>query len=144
MLECRLEGRRKTWTAEHEGYRRLRVPATHRRSVSLDADTRTVAVVDTLDVAGEVPVRLSWHLGPEVDVVLDGTVARLSWHTDGERRHASLTLPQELRWAAHRGEEDPIQGWYSPGFGRRVPATSLIGHGQASASSSLVTRLTFG
>ena len=52
-------------------------------------------------------------------------------------------LPGELSWTAHRGEEDPILGWYSPGFGRRTPATSLIGHGHASASSSLVTRLTF-
>jgi hypothetical protein len=143
-LECRPEGRRKTWTAEHEGYRRLRLPATHRRSVSLDADTSTVTVVDALDVAGEVPVRLSWHLGPEVDAVLDRSVARLFWHAHGERRQATLALPEELRWAAHRGEEDPIEGWYSPGFGRRVPATSLVGHGQGSASSSLVTRLTFG
>jgi hypothetical protein len=144
VLECGLDGRRKTWAAEHEGYRRLPVPATHRRSVSLDADTRTLTVVDTLDAAGEVPVRLSWHLGPEVNAVLDGAVARLSWRAGGERRRASLALPKGLRWAAHRGDEDPIEGWYSPGFGRRVPATSLIGHGEASAGSPLVTRLTFG
>ena len=144
VLESRLEGRRKTWTAEHEGYRRLPVPATHRRSVSLDADTRTLTVVDSLDVPGKVPVRLSWHLGPDVDAVLDGRVARLSWHAGGERHEASLALPEELRWSAHRAEEDPIQGWYSPGFGRRVPATSLTGDGQGSAGSSLVTRITFG
>jgi hypothetical protein len=143
MLECRTEGRRKSWIAEHDGYRRLRVPATHRRAVSLDMDSRTLTVVDGLEVAGEVPVRLSWHLGPEVTAVLDGTVAQLTWHAGGEVREASLALPGELQWAARRGDEDPIEGWYSPGFGRRVPATSLVGQGQASSICSLVTRLTF-
>jgi Heparinase II/III-like protein/Heparinase II/III N-terminus len=143
VLECRTEGDRRTWVAEHDGYRRLPVPATHRRSVSLDADSSTLTVVDTLAVEGDVPVRLSWHLGPDVTASLDGSVAHLSWHVDGEVRTATLQVPPELRWSAHRGEEDPIQGWYSPGFGRRVPATSLIGRGRGSASSPLVTRLTF-
>jgi hypothetical protein len=144
-LEFRTDGRRQSWTAEHEGYRRLPVPGTHRRTVSLDADTRTLTVVDALDVVGETPVRLSWHLGPEVDAALDGPVAHLSWRAPGgEARAATLALPPELRWTAHRGEEDPIRGWYSPGFGLRVPATTLIGSGPGSASTSLVTRLTFG
>jgi hypothetical protein len=144
VLECRTEGRRQSWIAEHDGYRRLPVPATHRRAVSLDADSRTLTVVDTLHTFAEVPVRLSWHLGPDVTALLDGTLALLSWRTGGELREAILALPGELRWTAHRGEEDPIRGWYSSGFGRRVPATSLIGQGSTSASTPLVTRLTFG
>jgi hypothetical protein len=143
VLEHRAEGRLQSWTAEHDGYRRLTVPATHRRAVSLDADTRTLTVVDTLHTFTQVPVRLSWHLGPEVTAVVDGRVARLTWQAGGEPREARMTLPGELQWTAHRGEEAPIEGWYSPGFGRRVPATSLVGLGRASAAGSLVTRLTF-
>ena len=71
-----------------------------------------------------------------------GTLRRLV--CGGEARGATLALPPELRWTAYRGEEDPIRGWYSPGFGLRVPATALVGHGRGSASTSLVTRLTFG
>jgi hypothetical protein len=118
------------------------VPATHRRAVSLDAGTRALTVVDTVHTFEQVPVRLSWHLGPDVAAVLDGSLARLSWRAGNEQREASLTLPAELRWTAHRGEEHPIQGWYSPGFGRRIPATSLIGQGTAAASTPLVTCLT--
>jgi len=143
LLESRTEGPRQTWTAEHDGYRRLSVPATHRRAVSLDRDTRTLTVVDTLHTFTEVPVRLSWHLGPDITAVIDGSVAWLTWLAGGELIQARLALPGELSWTAHRGEEDPILGWYSPGFGRRTPATSLIGYGHASASCSLVTRLTF-
>ena len=56
-------------------------------------------------------------------------------------RRGRLMLPRELSWTAHRGEQDPILGWYSPGFGRRVPATSLLGGGTRSSSTRLVTTL---
>ena len=100
-------------------------------------------MVDTLDTAGGLPVRLSWHLGPDVAVELDGALARLAWEAAGDRRQASLALPDELRWTTHRGEQEDVLGWYSPGFGRRVPATSLVGEGTGTAATRLVTTLTF-
>jgi hypothetical protein len=75
-------------------------------------------------------VRLAWHLGPDVDVVLDGTVAELSWSAGrGRLRTARLHLPEQLAWTAHRGETTPVLGWYSPGFGQRVPSWTLVGAG---------------
>ena len=38
-----------TWSAEHDGYRRLTTPTMHRRSVTLDSPARRLTVVDTLD-----------------------------------------------------------------------------------------------
>ena len=136
-------GALQSWSAQHHGYRRLEVPAVHRRAVSLDTERRDLTVVDTLDVTGELPIRLAWHLGPDVSVELQDGGARLSWHVAAELREARLALPGELRWSSHRGEENPPLGWYSPGFGRRVPATSLIGEGIGSPSTRLVTSLTF-
>jgi hypothetical protein len=49
------------------------------------------------------------------------------------RRAALLELPSELSWAAHRGGTDPPLGWYSAGFGRKEPATTLVGSGLAGA-----------
>jgi hypothetical protein len=43
-------------------------------------------------------------------------------------------LDPHLRWHVHRGEEEPVLGWYSPSFGERVPAISLIGRGAISDS----------
>ncbi len=131
------------WTARHDGYRRLEVPVEHVRQVALDSRRRRLTVVDSLETAGEVAVRLSWHLGPDVSVELDGARARLSWPVAGEPRTAVMTLPAELDWTVHRGELDPPLGWYSPGFGRRVPSSSLVGRGPASGASRLVTRLAF-
>ena len=38
-----------TWSAEHDGYLRLKNPTTHRRSVTLDSPRRRLTIVDTFD-----------------------------------------------------------------------------------------------
>lgn len=129
------------WTAEHDGYSRGREPAAHRRTVHLDRDRREVTLHDEVRAPGPRDCRLAFHLGPEVTVVLDGHSAVLSWHD----RTASLELPPELTWTAHRGEENPPLGWYSTEFGRREPATTLVGAGRAGGprQEALVTTLRF-
>jgi hypothetical protein len=128
-----------SWSAEHDGYRRLSPPTVHRRSVTLDSPGRRLTVVDTFDTTAEVPLRLSWHLGPEVHVDLNGAVATLSWQVGPNSRRGTLVLPEGLAWTVHRAEVEPISGWYSPRFARRVVATSLVGLGTGSSSMRLVT-----
>ena len=130
-----------TWSAVHEGYLRLRTPTTHRRSATLDSPGRKLIVVDTIDVTAAVPLRLSWHFGPDIVVHLDGTCATLSWQVGPDRRQGTLLLPDTLAWTIGRAEVDPIEGWYSPRFGTRVPATSLIGRATATSSTLLITQL---
>jgi hypothetical protein len=130
-----------TWTAEHDGYRRLKAAVTHRRSVTLASPQRRLTIIDTFDAMTEHPIRLSWHLGPHILVDLNRGYASLSWSVGPERRRGSLLLPSGLTWTSHRADVDPVEGWYSPRFGARVPATSLIGQGMASFSTRLVTEL---
>ncbi|MFL6126863.1 heparinase II/III family protein [Actinophytocola sp.] len=113
----------------------------HRRTVHLDRDRREVTLQDEVRAPVARDCRLAFHLGPEVDVVLDGHSAVLSWHD----RTASLELPPALSWTAHRGEEHPPLGWYSTEFGHRVPATTLLGAGLAGGQRqpALVTVLRF-
>ena len=54
-----------------------------------------------------------------------------------------LNLPRGLSWTLHRGETGPILGWYSAGLGQRVPAVTLLGRGQATRDTPLMTRLQF-
>jgi hypothetical protein len=129
------------WSAEHDGYLRLTPPAMHRRSVTLDSPKRRLMVADTVDATATIPLRLSWHFGPDVLVELSGACARLSWTVGTEKRRGTLMLPAALTWTCHRAEITPIEGWYSPRFGYRVPATSLVGNGMASSSTCLVTEL---
>jgi hypothetical protein len=130
-----------TWRAEHDGYRRLKIPTTHQRSVTLDSPRRLLTVVDTFDAAATAPARLCWHFGPGVLVDLEGAQAVLSWQVGSDTRRGTLFLPAGLEWTHHRAEVDPVVGWYSPRFADRVPATSLIGDGAVSYSTRLITEL---
>ena len=142
VLTARTSGETLLWQAEHDGYSGGRGAARHRRTVELDGDG--LRVLDEVDARRSRTARLSHHLGPEIDVELAGTVARLRWR-DGEARcSATLTLPPALAWTLHRGESDPPLGWYSPGFGRRRPAYTLVGTGAVGpGTGSLRTVLAF-
>src|SRR5208283_3422824 len=135
-------GKAAEWTADHDGYLSLRPPARHRRSVRLDRATRRIEIVDKID-GGQYAVRLAFHLGPEVQAELDGCCAVLRWDAAATPGEARLVLPPQLRWSLHRGETDPILGWYSPGLGERVPAFTLLGRGRCTPSASFVTRVGF-
>ncbi|MFD3991160.1 alginate lyase family protein [Streptomyces sp. NPDC058583] len=126
------------WCAEHDGYQR----SVHRRRVELTAASRELRVVD--EVRGDPgSVRLAFHLGPAISADLAGNRAVLTWSRDGEDRSAVLDLPGELSWRAHRGETHPPLGWYSAGFGRKEPATTLVGTGFADGVSGFTTVLGF-
>jgi hypothetical protein len=130
------------WTAEHDGYASLDPPARHRRSVLLDRASRSIDIIDQFD-SGSQDIRLAFHLGPEVQAELDGSGAVLRWPDAAAPGAARLELPGALRWTVHRGQTDPILGWYSPGLGRRVAAFTLLGCGRCEPGAPLATRLEF-
>jgi uncharacterized heparinase superfamily protein len=127
------------WRAAHDGYRRLRPPAVHRRTVRLHRPARRLVVEDGLEGDGAHDCRLAFHLGPEVACSLRGSRASLSW--DGGRRAATLILPPRLDWVCVRGRTEPPAGWYSPAFDQRVPAFTLLGTGRVTGDQVLVTVL---
>ncbi|NKQ55755.1 heparinase [Amycolatopsis sp. K13G38] len=120
-----------SWSAEHDGY----APATHRRSVELTDGT--LRIHDEVLSPRRHQSKLVFHLGPEVTVQLDGARAELKW----EGGNAVLDLPPQLSWTEHRGSAGPPLGWFSPGFGRKVPTSTLVGRGYA---AELTTVLRFG
>ena len=81
--------------------------------------------------------------GPDVQAELEEPCAVLDWPTASTPGAARLELPPGLRWSLHRGETDPVFGWYSPGLGRRVPAVTLVGCGRCVPGMPLITRLEF-
>lgn len=127
------------WCAEHDGYRH----AVHRRRVELTAASHELRVIDEVRGGPRRAVRLAFHLGPAIAADLVGNWAVLTWTREGEDRFAVLDLPGQLRWRAHRGETDPPLGWYSAGFGRKEPSTTLVGTGFADGAEGFTTVLRF-
>ncbi|WP_371749739.1 heparinase II/III family protein [Streptomyces sp. NBC_01283] len=126
------------WCAEHDGYQ----DSVHRRRVELTAANHELKVVDEIRGPRRA-VHLTFHLGPTIAADLVGNWAVLTWTREGEDRFAVLDLPGQLRWRAHRGESDPPLGWYSTGFGRKEPATTLVGTGFADGTEGFTTVLRF-
>ncbi|GAA2475288.1 alginate lyase family protein [Streptomyces longisporus] len=126
------------WSAEHDGYQ----GSVHRRQVELAAESRELRVLDEVRGPGGA-VRLAFHLGPAITADLVDNRAELTWTRDGEDRSAVLDLPGQLSWQAHRGETDPPLGWYSAGFGRKEPATTLVGTGFTDGTEGFTTVLRF-
>jgi Heparinase II/III-like protein/Heparinase II/III N-terminus len=136
------EGTVARWTGAHDGYARLRPPATHTRSVRFDRAARSIEFSDEVKGGGH-DVRLAFHLGPDVHAELAGSVATLAWSTGSGQGTARLALPGELSWKLHRAETDPVLGWYSAGLGSRVPAGTLLGTGRSTPDNPLITFLEF-
>ena len=107
------------WTAEHDGYAVLSPAAKHRRSVRLDPAARSVEIMDVVDGGGH-DVRVAFHLGPDVEAVLDDGVAVLSW-PDAGLAAARLELPGQLDWPCIRARL--IRSWAGtpPAWGRVLP-----------------------
>ncbi len=135
-LESAKDGEVVAWSAAHDGYQSLNPPVRHCRSVRLASRLRQLEIVDRLETTGKHDLRLAFHLGPEVDVRMVGKNAELAWPDDLATRCARLILPDGLSWSLHRGETDPVLGWYSPSFGVKQPAWVLIGHGTCSGTGS--------
>jgi len=139
LIEQRVEEPLLCWSACHHGYRRRAAGVTHYRRVQLDPDRRALTLEDWIDADSAHPVALAFHFGPAVTAELAGSAVRLRWPGFSGR----LVLADGLSWRLHRGELDPPLGWYSPGFGQRVPAWTLIGRGRLPPATRLSTVLHF-
>jgi hypothetical protein len=139
------QGSPRTWSGEHDGYEVLDPPVTHRRAVSLDDRARRVDIEDVVTTAGTHALRMAFHLGPQVECSLEGNVALLEWPSPGgATAGATLELPPGCAWSAHRGESDPVLGWYSSSFGSIEPTTVLVGERNSEPGRTILrTALTF-
>ena len=143
VVQHGLDADTSTWTARHMGYQRLAGSPVHERTVRLEKLARRLVIEDRVHSGTGHEVRLHFHLGPAVAVALDGARAELTWTgRDDEAGRALLSLPRGLHWSSHRGETDPVIGWFSPRFGVRQPTTTLTGVAPFS-DDSLVTTLDF-
>jgi hypothetical protein len=89
-------------------------------------------------------VRLAFHFGPEVKVQLAAAAATITWGSPSRGGSARLELPSELSWTLHRGETNPILGWYSMGLGQREETFTLLGRGNCRPGQTFPTRLSLG
>jgi hypothetical protein len=112
--------------AEHDGYRRLAEPVTHRRYVVAPPDRHSVLVVDLLTGEGAHRVRTSWPLHPGLAARTAGTTHLVSRDGRPVLQVATAATAQAEPWAV-RGDEQARLGWWSSRFEAWEPAW-LVGN----------------
>ena len=124
------------FSGHHDGYADS-LGARHRREIQYDATAQVFQFRDIIETAGSIPVEQFWHCHPECDVHL--TDNRLVILT-GQAR-VTLELDRELQWQLMCGDEERPAGWYSPRFDVKVPAATIVGHGETSDTTEYQTRI---
>ncbi|MFO1402552.1 MAG: heparinase II/III family protein, partial [Steroidobacteraceae bacterium] len=119
---------------EHDGYMRLPAPATHRRTLQLDAATRTLAIEDEIVSEGAHQVALHFHLAEHCE--LEPPVGQRCVIRVGAQR-VTLRVDPSLELAVLPSSEDPIQGWVSRGYHHKVAAPLLVARGRTSGNTRL-------
>lgn len=126
-------------TGWHDGYRRLSPPIRHEREVVFDEMSRSYSIIDRIQGKGEHSIEAFFHLPPECSLkeeeegyLLTNGSARVALRPDRQFRDRTVLC----------GSLSPIGGWYSPGYDRKTPSTTLRLALVARGSTQLVTTLT--
>lgn len=108
--------------AEHDGYVKEFNLRHHRQFARVGP--RHVTITDSLSGAGLAqPVEIGFLVHPDLEIAATGDVWQIH---DGERVLLAIQANGRVTGAVQRGLEAPLRGWYSPGFGEKVPASRLV------------------
>jgi hypothetical protein len=106
--------------AEHDGYKRLDDPVVHRREIARSGCE--FEVVDTLECRGSHAIERCWHFSEDCDVSVEG--ASVIAENNGLTVRIVAEDPS-TRIVCLTGSENPIGGWVSRRFDKKVPSTSV-------------------
>ncbi len=112
-----------TVNAQHDGYTRLAEPVIHAREIIHDKNRAGFAIVDSFSGKGEHNITLCFNLHPEVMLQKKG---KNTLELVRGRDRVRLGLDPRLQIKLYKGSIKPIAGWYSPRFGVKVAAYSVM------------------
>jgi hypothetical protein len=127
-----------TVVGEHDGYRRLPDPVTHRRELELAGHAGILTLRDDIVAAAEHRITLHLHFAEH---------ARLVGQSD---HHWVFALPDarvvveldpRLMAQVFCGSTQPMRGWVSRGYHHKAPAPTLVASMVARGPLQLVTRI---
>jgi hypothetical protein len=112
-----------TVAGEHDGYRVLPNPVSHRRQLQLFGSRRELLIRDELVGKGRHQADLYLHFSESC------VVHKISEHffsiECGEQR-VNLELDACFEIETHEGSNEPLLGWVSRGYHRKARATTLV------------------
>jgi hypothetical protein len=128
------------FVGEHDGYRRLAEPVTHRRELRYDTQLRRLTVIDQLQAQAPHEVEIAWHFAEGAQLSCDDDERVLATHGRVSARLACEA--QGFGVTLHRGEKAPrILGWVSRRFDEREPTTTVVFRGRIDRPTTITTQI---
>ena len=125
---------------QHDGYTAIGVM--HQREISYKSNTKSIEITDTVTSskpAADAQGSVFFHFAPDVEVMQNES----HWIATRPKsiRKLRIELDHKCKWRIVTGEFDPIQGWYSPIIGLKVPASVLVGIRTGALPFRLTTKI---
>ena len=122
----------------HDGYRRLQDPVIHRRSVEINKEKETIEIKDVLEASASHKIAIYFHLSPQCQI---NKSAGNKWCITNNNKTIELMTDDKLDCEIINGSDDPLGGWSSSTYDRKVPTSSLICEGVFKGNQNLTTRI---
>lgn len=123
---------------EHDGYTRLSDPVIHRRTMDLNSTINRLSIIDELFAKSLHKVSINFHLSPDCDVL--GLTAHTIEIRCGQTA-VRMIGDDRLSFRPVRAELEPIRGWVSNNYHRKLPATTIICEGVFEGNASFSTEI---
>lgn len=119
--------------ASHTGYTRLKNPVIHTRRIDVERTGR-LSVLDSFQGKGVHECVLRYHLHPDCELERSNK----SFIISNDDKTVLINLSGDMELIPVKGQDEPLQGWFSPEYGRIQPTTTLLCRHQG-----LIENLTF-
>jgi hypothetical protein len=124
--------------ASHNGYSSLFDPVVHRRTIEFDKKHATITIRDAIEAKNRHKVTSYFHLAPNCHVQLEKSNQLRITNEDYVIR---LITDQQLRCEIIKAGENPICGWASDLYDRKLPTNTIVCEGVAEAGLSILTKI---
>jgi len=121
-------------TSRHDGFRRLGDPVVHQRTVELDGPNRQLVIDDNIVAKARHEIALYLHIAENCTVIAEESNR---YRIDTGRGQVVIELDKQLSVEVLTGSGDPMAGWVSRGYHRKVPGATLLGRCIGQGTTSL-------
>lgn len=122
----------------HDGYKPL--GWVHRRELRFCSATDYLEVSDTLEGSGNTYLQLLLHFAPDLDLNFESE-HRLVVSKNNHKKRLEIAFDPRLEVGIHRGQTQPIIGWYSSKLDEKEPTSTLVASMTITGPVTLLTSI---
>lgn len=123
---------------KHDGYKSL--GWNHSRELRFSAETDYLEVSDTLEGRGDTDLQLMLHFTPDIELKFEHEHSVVVTKENSAKK-LKIVFDPRLQISIHRGQTEPILGWYSSKLDEKEPTSTLLASMALSGTVKILTSI---